>query len=63
MPKLSWIKFVDYARTQGVIIEPSGRNPAYDMWHEKDYRNIHSVDNLDEAVESLHELLLLNGRK
>ena len=58
--RLSWIQFIEYARTQGVIVQKSGRNPEYEMWHEKDHSITHSVDTLDEAVESLHELVETN---
>lgn len=58
--RLSWIQFIEYARTKGVIVERSGRNPKYDMWHEKDHSVTHSVDTIDEAVESFHELVETN---
>lgn len=58
--QLSWIQFIEHARTKGVIVQKSGRRPEYDMWHEKDHSTTHSVDTLNEAVESLHELVETN---
>lgn len=58
--RLSWVQLIEFARIHGVIIQRSGRNPKYDMWHEKDHGVTHSVDTIDEAVESFHELVETN---
>lgn len=58
--RLSWIQFIEYARTQDVIVQTSGRLPKYDMWHKKNHAVTHSVDTLKEAIESFHELVEAN---
>jgi len=58
--RLSWIQFIEYARTKGVIVQESGQRPKYEMWHEKDHSITHCVDTLSEAAESLHELVETN---
>jgi hypothetical protein len=59
--RLSWIQFITYAREHGVVVqELYNRSPKYEMWHINDCSQVHNVDTLNEAVESLHELLSVN---
>lgn len=60
--RLSWVQFIRYARERGVVVqELYHRSPKYEMWHINDCSEVHNVDTLTEAAESLHELIQKNG--
>lgn len=52
----AWRKLTEYAKAKNINVQKSGRLPEYEIWHDSDHGNIHNVDTIDEAIESIDEL-------